>query len=145
MTTVAGIERRLTLLLAGQAALSIVGGAAGAVVGRRLGDEELRHFGQQTVAWGLVDAAIAAAGMRTRDRPDEKKRAQRLRKLLWVNAGLDVGYISVGLAWRRRGTASARGNGHAVIVQGAHLLVLDVAHALELHRKLSDATAVSDS
>ena len=54
----------------------------------------------------------------------------RLRRVLLVNAGLDVGYLAVGAALVRHGRW--RGDGWAVVVQGAFLLVLDSAAARAL-------------
>lgn len=145
MTAVAEVERRLTRLLAAWAALSITVGAVGTMTGRRLGDEALRHFGQQTAVWGLIDGAIAAGGARRNARRDPAEQTRRLRILLWVNAGLDIGYVTGGLRWRCRSTPTAHGNGNAVIVQGLFLLVLDVVHAVQLTGTLSAPTGVSDS
>jgi esterase/lipase len=97
----------------------------------------LKAFGQQAVAWGLVDGLIAAYGFlsaRPAASPDgEAALASRLRRLLWLNAGLDLGYIAGGLALaRRRGQANAawRGHGWGVLVQGGFLLLFDLYHAL---------------
>jgi hypothetical protein len=61
-----------------------------------------------------------------------RREALKLRRLLWINAGLDVIYIvgGVGLALTL-GTRNTRWYGHGVgiIVQGAFLLVFDLVHA----------------
>ncbi len=91
--------------------------------------------GRQHALWGAVDGALAARGLlRAPDRgrgPGD--RAARLRRLLLVNAGLDVGYLALGAALRsgRLGTAR-RADGGAVLVQGAFLLGLDLWHARAL-------------
>ena len=91
--------------------------------------------GRQHALWGAVDGALAASGLlRSPDRrraPAE--RAARLRRLLLVNAGLDVGYLAVGAALRSgRLGAARRPDGGAVLVQGAFLLGLDLWHARAL-------------
>ncbi|MEG7677117.1 hypothetical protein U2060_15360, partial [Listeria monocytogenes] len=56
-----------------------------------------RGFGRQTAAWGAVDGAIAWAGARKR-RAKGPTEPGRLRAVLLLNAGLDVGYLAAG-AW----------------------------------------------
>ena len=92
-----------------------------------------RAFGLQTAGWGAIDLAIAGAGALSSKPPT----AASLRRLLWINAGLDVLYIAAGahVAVRKprfggRITADqALGHGAAVVVQGAALLGLDTTHA----------------
>ncbi|MEI4279689.1 DUF6992 family protein [Klenkia terrae] len=114
------VETRLTSVLGTWAAASV---AVGAVLSVR---ESTRGFGRQTAAWGAVDGAIAAVGTRNRRRRGPTDPA-RLRKVLLVNAGLDVGYLALGAALLR--TDRWRGDGAAVVVQGAFLLALDSAAA----------------
>jgi hypothetical protein len=117
------VEERLTRVLGSWAAASVLAGAALSTSPRT------RGFGRQTVAWGAVDAAIAGWGVRGRRRrgPTEP---QRLRRVLLLNAGLDVGYLGAG-AWLVR-DGRWRGDGLAVLVQGAFLLWLDTTAAQEL-------------
>ena len=114
------VETRLTSVLGTWAAASV---AVGAVLSAR---EGTRGFGRQTAAWGAVDGAIAAVGARNRRRRGPTDPV-RLRKVLLVNAGLDVGYLALGAALLR--TDRWRGDGAAVVVQGAFLLALDAAAA----------------
>ncbi len=91
--------------------------------------------GRQHAAWGAVDGALAATGLlRGPDRRrDPGERAHRLRRLLLVNAGLDVGYLALGATLRSgRLGAARRADGGAVLVQGAFLLGLDLWHARAL-------------
>ena len=117
-------ERTLARVLGAWAAGSVV---AGALV--RGG------AGRQHAVWGAVDGALAAAGLlRGPDRRrDPGERALRLRRLLLVNAGLDVGYLALGATLRSgRLGAARRADGGAVLVQGAFLLGLDLWHARAL-------------
>lgn len=120
------VEQRLTRVLAAWGAGSVVAGAALAL------RPDTRGFGRQTAAWGLVDGAIAYAGVRGRARhgPTDPR---RLRRVLLANAGLDLGYLVAG-AWLVR-RPRRRGDGAAVLVQGAFLLVLDSAAARALRRR----------
>jgi hypothetical protein len=60
-----------------------------------------------------------------------------LRRVLLLNAGLDVGYLAAGAALVLAPAARARGlrgDGLAVLVQGGFLLVLDTVAARALRR-----------
>jgi len=117
----------LVVLLAGARRGRGGGGTAG---GRDVGTSPLlTHFAIQTAAWGAVDLALAASawrGLAMRDLDG----ATKLDRLLWLNAGLDVGYVAVGVTlalagWLLGRRVGAVGAGIGVVVQGAALLVLD--------------------
>jgi hypothetical protein len=120
---VTDVERQLTRVLAAWAAGSV---AAGAVLTTTPGR---RGFGRQTLAWGLVDGAIALVGARRRAARGPTDSA-RLRRVLLLNAGLDVGYLAAG-AWLLR-DGRWRGDGAAVVIQGTFLLWLDASSARRL-------------
>jgi hypothetical protein len=90
----------------------------------------VRHFAIQMLAWGAVDAAIAAwawQGLALRD----YARAMQLQQFLWLNVGLDAGYAAVGLTlalagWQLGRRLGAVGAGIAIILQGFALFVLDL-------------------
>ena len=117
------VEVRLTQVLGGWAAASVLAGAALCLPART------RGLGRQTVAWGAVDGLIAYVGSRNRARRGPTDPV-RLRRVLLVNAGLDVGYLAVGARLLRR--PRWRGDGQAVLVQGAFLLALDATAAWAL-------------
>ena len=117
------VEQDLTRVLGRWAVASVVlGGVLTAV-------PATRGFGRQTAAWGAVDGAIALVGAR-RSAQGRGTEPARLRRVLLVNAALDVGYLAAGAALTRR--PRWRGDGLAVLVQGAFLLVLDVTTARRL-------------
>jgi hypothetical protein len=105
-----------------------------------------RAFGLQFLVWGAIDGAIAIAGAlalrraHARGAVADPERApperRRLRRLLWVNAGLDVGYVAVAIGilalWR---TPEGLGHGLGVLVQGGFLLVFDAVHARRLRER----------
>lgn len=111
---------------------------AAAVVGGDLG-VTLRAVALQFVVWGAVDGAIAAIGERDgrrriargEDRDPAATRAfgARLRRLLRLNAGLDLVYVAVAVAllvgWR---TPAGSGHGLGVLIQGGFLLAFDAWH-----------------
>lgn len=115
--TPAGLLRTLGVW----SAASVVGGAGLWATGRT---PAVRHFGRQTLAWGLVDAAIAGFGAA---RPPAD--IPRLRRILLLNCLADIGYLGLGAAMVRKGR---RGDGAAIVVQGAFLLALDSHYAYHL-------------
>ncbi len=117
------VEERLSRVLSGWAVGSV---ACGAVLAAR---PVTRGFGRQTLVWGAIDGAIAYAGVRGRRRKGLTDPG-RLRTVLLVNAALDVGYLALGA--RMLTSERWRGDGQAVLVQGAFLLVLDSAAAYAL-------------
>lgn len=150
---VRGEERRLTGLLGAWAVVSVVGGGALARRGDRAGRPTVAAFGRQNALWGAVDGVIAVAGVAARRRrlsrlPETDRSAaadderRRLRRILVVNAGLDLAYLAGGSALvlgydridaRFPGRGSqAVGNGLAVVLQGSFLLVLDTVFARRL-------------
>ncbi len=117
------VEQDLVRALGRWAAGSVVLGAV------LTADPRTRGFGRQTATWGLVDGAIALVGAR-RQAAGRTTPPDRLRRVLLLNAGLDVGYLAAG-AWLLRRTRW-RGDGAAVAVQGAFLLWLDASTARRL-------------
>ena len=139
-----GYEREITTLLSVWAAGSVLKGGAIALLGKRTGREQWMRFGRQTAMWGAVDALIAGAGALSRSRRGEMTQAEvdaearKLRRLLLINAAADVVYIAGGahIAVRagRSGTSfrMGRGDGIAILIQGAFLLALDTTYARKL-------------
>lgn len=129
------VERRLTAVLGGWAAASVLVGGALAL------RPATRRFGRQTVAWGVVDGVIAAAGTAGRRRRGPTDPV-RLRRVLRVNLAAGVGYVAGGLAAARSRRARVRGwhaDGVAVVVQGTALLALDAWAERALTRALAGA------
>ena len=90
----------------------------------------LRHFAIQTALWGAADVAFgfwAWRGLALRD----FARAQELVNFLWLNTGLDAGYVMLGAtlalaSWRLGPRPGGIGAGVGIILQGLALLLLDV-------------------
>jgi hypothetical protein len=109
----------------------VVGTALIALLAARRSDSPLvKHFAIQLAAWGAIDVALVAwawRGLALRDLAG----ATKLDRLLWLNVGLDAGYVAVGVtlavcAWTLGRRLGGVGAGLGVIVQGAALFVLDV-------------------
>ncbi len=96
-----------------------------------------RGFGIQLVAWGAVDAVIAIVGARTAARrksaANPKKEALFIRKVLWINFGLDMLYILGGF-WIIQTYSESfwQGTGWGIVLQGAFLFLFDLIHALRV-------------
>jgi hypothetical protein len=105
---------------------------------RRIESPLLQHFAIQSGAWGLVNIAIAVwaqRGLRLRDLAS----AVSLDRFVWLNIGLDVGYIAVGATLALCGWSLGRrlglvGAGAGVIVQGCALTLLDLQLAAAIVR-----------
>jgi hypothetical protein len=98
----------------------------------------LEHFAIQTMAWGVVDLALVAITRRSLA-PRDVAGATRLDRLLWLNVGLDVGYMLVGLTllvtgWRLGRRLGLVGAGLGVVAQGSALLLLDLMLAAQISR-----------
>jgi hypothetical protein len=139
-----GYEREISTLLTIWGVGSVVKGGVIALIGKRTGRRQWLTFGRQTAMWGAVDALIAGAGALSRSRrgelTDEEVEFERvkLRTLLLLNAAADVVYIAGGAHIAVRAGSSGtsfrmtRGDGVAMIIQGAFLLALDATYARKL-------------
>lgn len=126
--------------------LSVWGGASLLVGSALLGLLRMRghrsslldHFGIQTAAWGAVILALALAGLQHLELRNLAG-ATRLDRFLWLNIGLDTGYVMVGvtllvLGWRMKQRLGLVGAGLAVMMQGSALALLDLVLASEVSR-----------
>ena len=114
-------------VLAGTALLALVGARAPRRDG---GSGLLRHFAIQTAAWGVVEGVVAGLAWRGLALRDYAA-ATRLDRMLWLNVGLDAGYIGIGAtlaiaAWTLGRRAAPVGAGIGIVVQGCALLALDL-------------------
>lgn len=123
------VRRDLTRRLTAWGAFSVAAGGAMSVVATRRGEPLLAGVARQFLAWGAIDLVIAGVGAAANRRPvtDATGALRSLRRLLVVNAVLDVGYL-VGAAVLAR-SPGRRGDAAGVAVQGLALLVLDVGQA----------------
>jgi hypothetical protein len=130
--TLYALERAHLLRVAVWGGASVLVGTAlvALLAARRSGSPLVKHFAIQLLAWGAIDLALVAwawRGLALRDLAG----ATKLDRLLWLNVGLDAGYVAVGVtlaacAWTLGRRLGGVGAGLGVIVQGAALFVLDV-------------------
>ncbi len=100
------------------------------LVWRRTDAAFLRHFAIQTAAWGAVDLLLCAwawRGLTLRDFAG----AQQLVNFLWLNTGLDAGYVMLGTtlavaSWRMGPRPGGIGAGVGIVLQGLALALLDI-------------------
>ena len=105
---------------------------------RRLRSSLLDHFGIQTALWGTIALGLALLGLNDLELRDLAG-ATRLDRFLWLNIGLDAGYVMVGLTllvlgWRAPRRPGLVGAGLAVAVQGSALALLDLLLAGQISR-----------
>ena len=122
-------ERALGWLLAWGTGNVIVG-----MGGARAADEVVRQIARQAVGWGSVDLLLAINGRRSARRhartpgPEQVAAVTRFRRILAINAVLDVFYV-LGGVWLVRSSGvrkSRKGVGLGIMLQGAFLGCYDL-------------------
>ena len=132
-------QRKLTRRLLGWSLFSITAGFPLWLDTHR----PIKNVGQQFLAWGVIDALIAIFGQRSAERkiaregqsPElDAQQTRLLKKALWFNTGLDIGYI-LGGAWLfSQDEETKQGHGIGVMIQGGFLFLFDLYHAVRLQR-----------
>ena len=133
----------LTRRLSAWARISIGLGLVGLIAPR----EFWRGMASQFLGWGVINQAIAFFGsqgtkkrLANLDKAEKKaieaQETQKLAKILWINAGLDVGYVLFGAIFARsnRYNSFKVGAGIGIIVQGLFLLFFVWIHANQLKK-----------
>lgn len=130
--TLLRVEQQHLLRIIVWSGLSVIAGTAIAatLAIRQLRSPLLRQFALQMVLWGAGLSVIAVVRWRT-VRLRDLAGAARLERLLWMNIGLDIGYVAGGAvfavaAWVLARRAGPVGAGVGVVIQGAALLILDL-------------------
>nr|WP_294996781.1 hypothetical protein [uncultured Sediminibacterium sp.] len=108
------------------------------------GSEHFLH--QMNAYWNTVNLAIAGVGLlgirkqlkQQYNRESNLKAQYRLEKILLLNAGLDLAYISTGLYLKERGTRLNNdrnvGYGNSLLLQGGFLLIFDLIQYGQHHK-----------
>ena len=138
--TLEALERAHLLRLLVWGAASVLAGTA-LLAWLRVGSRQsalLKHFAIMSAAWGAVALAtglVLWSQLSVRDVAG----ATRLDRLLWLNIGLDAGYVLVGvtlvmMGWNVGRRLGLIGAGIAVVVQGFALALLDLVLAAQISR-----------
>ncbi|MBC8109766.1 MAG: hypothetical protein H7Y04_01760 [Verrucomicrobia bacterium] len=115
---------------------------------------ENKYFYQMNIFWNLVNVGLAGSGLLgyRHDDPAGFNAFQTLdeqysvEKVLLLNAGLDVAYISMGLWLKEKGKSPENsiqknqlltGYGKSLLLQGAFLLVFDASFYGVMHHHLN--------
>jgi hypothetical protein len=119
-------QNRAMNVLLGWSGLSMASGAVLLSTGSRV----TRDFGWQNLGWGAIDGGIAlvakhAIAEKRRKGFDPEQERKKFRKILLVNALLDIAYIGVGSALAVSRKDNRKGHGYGVIVQGSFLFLFD--------------------
>jgi hypothetical protein len=98
----------------------------------------LEQFAIQTALWGAIELALSANALRSVGLRDLAG-ATQLDRFLWLNIGLELGYVLVGLTllfigWRFERRPGLIGAGVGVAVQGAALIILHLGLASQISR-----------
>jgi hypothetical protein len=98
----------------------------------------LRHFAVQCAAWGLIISTVGGL-LLTQLQPRDLSGATRLDRFLWLNIGLDFGFVLTGLTllavgWRMGRRLELAGAGVGIVVQGLALSLLDLVFAAQISR-----------
>lgn len=149
------IVRRGMTVLGSWAVANLVAGTTGALISD---DPRMAGFWEMNALWNTVNLGLAGGTLVAESRrtdatgatgltlPVYREESHRLEKTLLFNAGLDLGYMTLGgWLWERgsrgEGVSSAgvsaerlTGWGQALVLQGAFLFVFDVVLAGRLAR-----------
>ena len=103
---------------------------------RRTRSALLSNFAIQCVAWGAAEVALAGVRFQGVSHRDGAA-AVTLDRLLWLNTGLDAGYVIVGVTLALTGWILGRrpglmGAGMGVIMHGLALFIFDLRFVLAL-------------
>ena len=97
-------------------------------------DPQTSAFFQMNAGWNVVNVALASASL-IRKKPID---TQKIKRVFFVNAGLDVGYIITGILLSRKGNINNDpqqiGFGNSIVLQGTFLFVFDVFMGWKIHK-----------
>lgn len=128
----------LRLFVWSEASILVGGAMVALLLWRRVDSRLLLHFAIQTAAWGAVLLGIAFFGWRRLALRDHAA-AVSLDRLVWLNIGLDAGYVAVGTTLALVGWLGPRrygliGAGTAIVIQGLALGAFDYILAQQISR-----------
>jgi len=98
-----------------------------------------KDFHTMNIGWNGVNLILAGFGLRSNNKlknsnmpaEDLKDYIRKQRNIVWINAGVDIGYVALGI-WRRDKNVD---QGNAIIYNGILLFAFDTLFGLALHNK----------
>lgn len=117
------------------------------------------HFFRMNVYWNMVNLALAIPGLRhavitdpaSLDLAESVSAYHRMGKILLINAGLDVAYITGGFLLKERAKTREHkfdilnGYGRSLILQGGFLLAFDLILYAALQSKSGKLTKILEA
>jgi hypothetical protein len=153
------LERNSMIVLTSWGGLNLATG----LIGWNTTKGESSYFNQMNASWGLINAGIGTAALlihkeKSRTAPSALEASHRTEKVLLLNTGLDVAYVTAGFLFRSESKNNLenadrfRGFGNSLLMQGGFLLLFDIAQLIlhTRHRNLNkkilwDNLSMSDS
>ena len=103
-------------------------------------------MGLQFLAWGFIDALIAMIARRAANKREARlaqpladevtaRESRSLSNILWINTGLDIGYVIGGCVLaltKGKNKPGWRGHGIGIFLQGTFLFFFDLFHTFQL-------------
>lgn len=118
------------------------------LIGWGISNGESKYFHQMNAAWGAINAGIGISALLiNKDQPETVSealnRSHRTEKILYLNTGLDVAYVTAGFLFKARSKNNPknvdrfRGFGNSLLLQGGFLLLFDITQIIihSRHRK----------
>ncbi|MES2775918.1 MAG: hypothetical protein V4722_17210 [Bacteroidota bacterium] len=144
-TSQLGIQKKGMIVLGTWATANIISGAV--FSGQTSGST--KYFHQMNMYWGIVNGALAGATLLRMPAAKKKqlnfaetmKEQQAMEKTFLFNAGLDLAYITAGIAFREssKNNPAKRdkrfGFGNSLLMQGGFLLLFDGIMYTLIHKK----------
>lgn len=123
------------MIVLGTAALTNIGVSSYQLIST----DSHKDFHTMNIAWNGVNLVLAGLGLRGNKKMQLKKIAgedlktyvRKQRNIVWINAGVDIGYVALGL-WRRDKNVD---QGNAIMYNGILLFAFDAIFGLALNSK----------
>lgn len=100
-----------------------------------------QHYDQgiQHLAWGAINTTISSIALRGVSRRNYaalniQERAGQVKRILGINALLDVLYVGAGTALILSNEDKLMGHGRGILIQGGFLLLFDAFHYLRVKK-----------
>jgi hypothetical protein len=140
------LEKRSMIALTSWGGLNLISGA----IGWRTSTGESSYFHQMNASWGLINAGIGTAALlihknKSTTIQDALQSSHRTEKILYLNTGLDVAYVTAGFLFKSASKNNPenamrfQGFGNSLLIQGGFLLLFDITQIIlhTRHRNLN--------